>query len=72
MESFIIDSEIVAVNPADESLRSFQELSSRARKDVMLHAVKIPVAVFVFDLMYLDGKVHSRSKCILASSEHAA
>lgn len=55
--SFIIDGEIVAVDAKDGSLKSFQELSNRARKAVELHEVTITVCLFAFDLMYLDGKV---------------
>jgi len=57
LQSFIIDSEIVAIDPKDGSLRSFQELSNRARKDVEIRDIKVPVRVFAFDLMYLDGEV---------------
>lgn len=57
LESFIIDSEIIAVNTADGSIKSFQELSNRARKDVSLHDIKIAVSIFAFDIMYLDGEV---------------
>jgi DNA ligase 1 len=57
LSSFIIDSEVVAINPDDDSLRSFQELSNRSRKGVELKDVQVLVAVFVFDLMYLNGKV---------------
>jgi DNA ligase-1 len=56
-ESFILDSEIVATDPTDDSLRSFQELSNRGRKDVAIQDVKVAVTVFVFDLMFLDGEV---------------
>ncbi|PCH43768.1 DNA ligase/mRNA capping enzyme [Wolfiporia cocos MD-104 SS10] len=57
MNSFIVDTEIVAINPADGAIRSFQELSNRARKDVKLDEVKVSVCVFAFDIMYLDGQV---------------
>jgi DNA ligase-1 len=56
LQSFIVDSEIVAIDPDSGSLRSFQELSNRARKDVEIRDIKIPVCVFAFDLMYLDGE----------------
>ncbi|KAH0827535.1 ATP-dependent DNA ligase [Lanmaoa asiatica] len=56
LRSFIIDSEIVAIDPNDGSLRSFQELSNRARKEVKIRDIKVPVCVFAFDLMYLDGE----------------
>ncbi|KAI9572147.1 ATP-dependent DNA ligase [Boletus coccyginus] len=57
LQSFIIDSEIVAIDPNDGSLRSFQELSNRARKDVKTRDIRVPVRVFAFDLMYLDGEI---------------
>ncbi|KAF9244950.1 hypothetical protein BU15DRAFT_85785 [Melanogaster broomeanus] len=57
MQSFIMDSEIVAIDPTDGTLRSFQELSNRAKKDVEIQDIKVPVCVFAFDLMYLDGEV---------------
>lgn len=59
LRSIIIDSEIVAIDPVDGSLKTFQELSNRARKDVQIHDVKVAVGVYAFDLMYLDGEVSS-------------
>ncbi|KAH9931109.1 ATP-dependent DNA ligase [Epithele typhae] len=41
IESFIIDSEVVAIDPSTGALKTFQELSNRARKDVKLDDVKI-------------------------------
>lgn len=55
-QSFILDAEIVAVD-AHGTLRPFQELSTRARKNVLTEDVVIPVAVYAFDLMYLDASV---------------
>ncbi|KAI0645719.1 ATP-dependent DNA ligase [Trametes meyenii] len=55
--SFIIDSEVVAIDPGTGELRTFQELSNRARKDVELDDVKVAVCVFAFDVMFLDGQV---------------
>ena len=55
--SFIIDSEIVALDPETGALKTFQELSNRARKDVRLADVRVAVGVFAFDLMFLDGQV---------------
>ncbi|KAI0062904.1 ATP-dependent DNA ligase [Artomyces pyxidatus] len=52
LESFIMDAEVVAVDPSDGSLRSFQELSNRPRKEVQVHEIKVSVCVFAFDLMY--------------------
>jgi DNA ligase-1 len=59
MKSFIMDAEIVAVDAADGTLKTFQELSNRARKDVKADAVSVGVCIFAFDLMYLDGQVRS-------------
>jgi len=56
-ETLIIDAEIVAVDRQDGNrLRAFQELSTRARGDVNSADVKVHVAVFVFDLLLLDGE----------------
>ena len=55
--SFIIDSEIVALDPEAGALKTFQVLSNRARKDVQLADVRVAVGVFAFDLMFLDGQV---------------
>jgi hypothetical protein len=55
--SFIMDAEIVAVDPRDGALKTFQELSNRARKDVHAASIEVAVCVFAFDLMYLDGTV---------------
>jgi DNA ligase 1 len=60
VESFILDSEIVAIDPKAESLQSFQDLSGRARKDVKIEDVSIPVCVFAFDLMSLNGEVRTK------------
>ncbi|KAH7929889.1 ATP-dependent DNA ligase [Leucogyrophana mollusca] len=57
LQSFILDSEIVAIDPSSGSLKSFQELSNRARKDVKIQDVEVSVCVYVFDLMYMDGEV---------------
>ena len=62
LTSFIVDSEIVAVDKKTSALRSFQELSNRARKDVQLQDVKVAVCVFAFDLMFLNGEVRLASR----------
>jgi hypothetical protein len=59
MNSFIIDAEIVAIDAISGQLRPFQELATRARKDVRADNVSVAVCVFVFDLMYLDGEVRT-------------
>ncbi|KAF9501903.1 ATP-dependent DNA ligase [Pleurotus eryngii] len=57
LRSFIMDSEVVAINPQNGSLKTFQELSYRARKDVLIKDVEVQVGVFAFDLMFLDGEI---------------
>ncbi|KAG9220733.1 hypothetical protein CCMSSC00406_0003832 [Pleurotus cornucopiae] len=52
-----MDSEVVAINPHNGSLKTFQELSYRARKDVLIKDVEVQVGVFAFDLMFLDGEI---------------
>jgi len=47
----------VAMDPVDGTLKTFQELSNRARKDVQIHDVKVAVGIFAFDLMYLNGEI---------------
>ncbi|KAI0663494.1 ATP-dependent DNA ligase [Cubamyces menziesii] len=56
-QSFIMDSEVVAIDPGTGELKTFQELSNRARKDVKLDEVKVSVCVFAFDIMFLDGQI---------------
>jgi len=57
ISTFIMDSEIVAVDSRTGALKNFQELSNRAKKDVKLKDVQISVCVYAFDLMYLNGEV---------------
>jgi DNA ligase 1 len=54
---FILDAEIVAIDPETGDLRSFQELSNRSRKDVQLEDIKVPVCVYAFDLLYYNDEV---------------
>lgn len=57
LESFMLDSEIVAIDPVTGDFRTFQELSYRSRKDVELGQIKVRVGVYAFDLMFLNGEV---------------
>ena len=57
ISSFIMDAEIVAIDPATGAVKTFQELSSRARKNVHIKDVSISVCVFAFDLMLLNDEV---------------
>lgn len=56
VSSFILDCEIVAYDRAEQKIKSFQKLSTRARKDVDIKDVKIDVCIFAFDLLYLNGQ----------------
>ncbi len=52
----IVEGEIVAIDPDTGELRPFQVLMRRRRKHDVYAAMKeIPVAVFLFDILYCDG-----------------
>lgn len=55
ISSFIMDSEIVAIDPASGAVKTFQELSNRARKHIK--DINISVCVFAFDLMFFNEEV---------------
>lgn len=63
VQSFIMDAEIVAIDPDTKALLTFQTLANRARKDVSIHEVKVKVGIFAFDLMYLNGQVCQLNHC---------
>eukprot|EP00871_Galdieria_phlegrea_P004700 jgi/Galph1/5230/GphlegSOOS_G3814.1 len=54
--NFIIDSEVVAYDPVTNVMKSFQDLQGRARKEVRLEEIKVPVCIFAFDLLFLNGQ----------------
>lgn len=56
VSSFIMEGEVVAVDPETGALKSFQTLTNRGRKNVALESITVPVAIFAFDLMYLNGE----------------
>lgn len=56
VSSFIIEGEVVAVDRETGGLKNFQALTNRARKDVVIDAIKVDVCLFSFDLMYLNGQ----------------
>ncbi|NOZ88651.1 MAG: ATP-dependent DNA ligase [Crenarchaeota archaeon] len=52
----IVEGEIVAIDPDTGELRPFQVLMRRRRKhDIHIAMEEIPVAVFLFDTVYVDG-----------------
>jgi len=56
-EKAIIEAECVAVDPDTGEMRPFQELMHRRRKYGIEQAMKEhPVSLFVFDVLYFDGK----------------
>jgi DNA ligase 1 len=57
LTSFIMDAEIVAIDPMSGELKSFQELSNRARKDVNIKDIRVAVCIYAFDLMLLNAEV---------------
>lgn len=54
--SFIIDSEVVAIDPETEALKAFQVLQHRGRKNIKEEDVTVRVCIFVFDILYLNGE----------------
>ncbi|KKA20271.1 DNA ligase (ATP) [Rasamsonia emersonii CBS 393.64] len=56
VSSFILEGEVVAVDPDSGELKSFQILTNRAKKNVELGSIKVNVCLFAFDLMYLNGE----------------
>lgn len=56
VSSFILEGEVVAIDPESGELKAFQTLTNRAKKDVAISAIKVDVCLFAFDLMYLNGE----------------
>ncbi|KAL7275622.1 hypothetical protein RUND412_001433 [Rhizina undulata] len=56
VESFIMEGEIVAIDRETGSVRPFQELATRGRKEVDLKRISVDVCFFAFDLMFLNGQ----------------
>ncbi len=52
----ILEAECVAINPETGTMRPFQELMRRRRKtDIMATMKEVPVALFFFDVLFVDG-----------------
>ncbi|GAA5991741.1 hypothetical protein JCM11641_004849 [Rhodosporidiobolus odoratus] len=56
LRNFVLDSEVVAIDPQTGAFKTFQELSYRSKKDVELGDIKVRVGIFAFDLMYLNDE----------------
>merc|ERR1712110_473434 len=54
--SCVIDSEAVAWDREKKQIQPFQVLSTRKRKDAAESEIKVQVAVFAFDILYLNGE----------------
>jgi DNA ligase 1 len=53
----ILEGEVVAADPATGELRPFQEVMYRRRRHGIADAARdVPVSLFCFDLLYLDGE----------------
>ncbi len=56
-KEFIVEGEIIAIDPDTGEFRPFQELMHRKRKHDIKEAMKeYPVNIFLFDIMYVDGQ----------------
>ena len=56
-DNFIVEGEIVPVDPESGEMRPFQELMHRRRKNNIAEAIKeYPVNLFLFDLMFFEGE----------------
>lgn len=57
VQDAILDGETIGYNPQTEKFSQFQETVQRKRKyDIAEFAKKIPLSIFVFDVLHLDGK----------------
>ena len=72
--SFIMDAEVVAVDKDTGAYRTFQDLSTRAKKDVRVEDIKVVVGIFAFDLMLLNDQVCNHGPaylvCIRCEGKH--
>ncbi len=56
-KEYIVEGEIIAIDPDTGEFRPFQELMHRKRKHDVKEAMKeYPVNIFLFDAMYVDGQ----------------
>jgi len=56
-ETCVLEGECVAIDPTTGKMRPFQELMRRRRKtDIVKTQDEVPVALYIFDFLFLDGK----------------
>jgi DNA ligase-1 len=76
VQAAIVDVEVVAIDPRTGRFRPFQVLMQRRRKYGIDEAIeRVPVAVFAFDLLHLDGEdlldtAHSERRRLLGRALH--
>lgn len=56
VNSFILDCEIVPIDPKTNKILPFQSLTTRARKNVSAKEISTQVCMFLFDILYLNGE----------------
>ena len=56
INSFIIDTEIVAFDKNSNRILPFQVLSTRSKKNVNIADEKVSVCIYSFDILYLNGE----------------
>lgn len=57
VQSFIMEGEVVAIDPQTGDIQPFQTLAGRERKGADIGSITVDVCLFAFDLMYLNGQV---------------
>ncbi len=63
VDSLVLDSEAIGFDPVTGELTAFQTTMMRKRKsDIEEYAKAIPLRVFAFDLLFIDGKDLSQQK----------
>lgn len=56
VQSFIMEGEVVAIDPQTGNIQPFQTLAGREKKNVEPGSINVHVCLFAFDLMYLNGQ----------------
>ncbi|BGP35498.1 hypothetical protein JCM10296v2_007336 [Rhodotorula toruloides] len=56
LRNFVIDCEVVVIDPKTGASKTSQELSYRSKKDVELGDIKFRVGIYCFDLMFLNDE----------------